>query len=76
MNASLQEEGILDEQQPLYIDYEDEKIKCSWCKELFSGSYQLKNINQHVQKSSTHEKKRKDFLKTGGGQRDIREYVI
>ena len=41
---------------------------------MFSGSVQLKHVNQHVQKSSTHEKK-KDFFKTGGGQRDIREYT-
>ena len=75
MRASLQEEGILTEQQPLYIDYKENKIKCLWFKELFCGSIKLKHINQHVRKSSTHEKKRIDFLKTGGGQRDIREYM-
>lgn len=74
--ASSKEEGILAEQQPLYIDYDEKKIKCHWCKELFSGSAQVKHINQHLRKSSTHQKKRKDYLKTGGGQRDLREYFM
>jgi len=67
LSTSLQEEGIMIEQQPLYIDYYEKKIKCHWCKELFCGSVQLKHINQHVWKSSTHKKKRKDYLKQGGG---------
>lgn len=74
--ASLKEEGILAEQQPLYIDYDERKIKCFWCKERFSGSAQVKHINQHVRQSSTHQKKKKDYLKTGGGQRDLREYLL
>jgi len=74
--ASVKEDGILTEQQPLYIDYDEGKIKCFWCKELFSGSEQLKYVNQHVRKAATHQKKRKDYLKTGGGQRDLREYSM
>ena len=46
LRSILQEEEILTEQQPLYIDYEEKKIKCSWCKELFCGSIKLKHINQ------------------------------
>jgi len=74
-NAASKEEGILEEQQPLYIDQDDGKIKCYWCKDSFQGSVQLKHINQHVRKSSTHQKRRKDHLRTGGGQCDLREYM-
>ena len=71
--ASEKEEGILIEMQPLYVDYEEMKIKCF---ELFSGSTQVKHINQHVWKLTTHQKRKKDYLKTGGGQRDLREYFM
>lgn len=76
LNAAIKEEGILIEQQPLYVDYETGKIKCYWCKDLFCGSTLLKHINQHVRRSSTHQKRKKDFLRQGGGQRDLREYML
>jgi len=56
--ASVKEDGILIEQQPPFIDYDEGKIKCFWCKELFCGSAQLKYVNQHVWKPTTHKKKR------------------
>ena len=75
LSAAIKEEGILQEQQPLYVDYEGGKLKCSWCKEQFCGSTTLKQVNQHLRKSATHQKKRKDFLQTCGGQRDLRQFL-
>ena len=57
------------------MDYEGGKVKCSWCEEKFCGSISLKQINQHLRKSATHQKKRKNILQTGGAQRDIRPFL-
>ena len=59
LDAAVKEESILIEQQPPHVDYDEAKIKCFWCKEIFSGSDQLKYINQHVRKSRTHQKKKR-----------------
>jgi len=56
------EVGLPNEEQPLYIDEEDGLIKCKWCGKNFSGSQQMRCINQHVRKSATHKQARKKFL--------------
>jgi len=55
LNAASKEEGVLQEQQPLYIDQDDGKIKCYWYKDSFCGSVLLKHNDQHMQKSSAHD---------------------
>ena len=69
------EEGFFSEAQPLYIDSTDLKIKCHWCESRFSGSQKLKHVNQHVRKSPYHAAERKRYLRKGGTQRDLREFV-
>ena len=75
LKKAEKETGFLPEAQPLYIDEIDLKIKCTWCGNLFRGSHQLKHINQHVRKSSFHLAERKRFLRKGGVQRDLREFM-
>ena len=74
MLASADKEKIEEDDEPLYIDKKDGVIKCSWCKQ-FRGSNLLKHINQHTRKSVSHLQARKDRLRQGGGQEDIRNFV-
>lgn len=64
MANAEKEVGLPNEEQPLYIDEEDGLIKCKWCGKNFSGSQQMRCINQHVRKSATHKQARKKFLST------------
>ena len=61
--------GLPDNEQPLYIDVDDGLIKCKWCGKNFSGSQQMRCINQHVRKSATHRQARKKFLPSNGSNR-------
>ena len=62
MANAEKEVGLPDEEQPLYLDEEDGLIKCKWCGKNFSGSQQMRCINQHVRKSATHRQARKKYL--------------
>ena len=55
------EEGVSEEDQPLYIDTEVESIKCKWCG-LFKGSIEARVINQHTRNSKAHLKEQKKRL--------------
>ena len=72
MANAEKEIGLPDEEQPLYIDEEDGLIKCKWCGKNFSGSQQMRCINQHVRKSAAHRQARKKFLSnnTNGSMED------
>ena len=48
-----QEDGLEEEDQPLFTDWHDESIKCRWCG-LFKGSTESRVINQHVKTAKTH----------------------
>ena len=78
LKKCLKEEGIQEDDQPLYIDTETESIKCHWCT-LFKGSIEARVINQHVKKSKSHLKQRQ-YLCSGSSQdstagvMDIRDY--
>jgi len=75
LKKAEKEKGFLSEEQPLYVDEDDLKIKCTWCGIRFNGSQQLKHVNQHVRKSSYHAKERIRHLRKGGAQRDVREFM-
>lgn len=76
MSKCIKEDGIGEDDQPLYIDTETESIKCHWCAGLFKGSIEVRAINQHVKSSKTHLKERKNHLNpaTEEGVCDIRTY--
>lgn len=75
MLATADKENIEDEDEPLYIDKKDNVIKCFWCKQ-FCGSKMLKHVNQHTRKSVSHLQARKEKLRQGDGQNDIRNFLI
>lgn len=74
LEKATKEEGISATEQPLYIDEDDEVIKCHWCGDQFKGSMQLKHINQHVKKAAFHCQKRRDITGKGAKTRDIRNF--
>ena len=75
LDRVTKEEGLPEDRvQPLYVDESEMIIKCDWCKNQFKGSCQLKHLNQHVNKSASHSKKRKQITE-GGKQIDIRYFV-
>ena len=75
LKKAQKETGFLPEAQPLYLDELDLRIKCSWCGKCFLGSQELKHINQHVRKGTQHLAERKRYLRKGGVQRDLREFM-
>ena len=74
-----QEDGLEKEDQPLFIDWHDESIKCRWCG-LFKGSIEPRVINQHVKAAKTHLQERHRRLHPSQlidpleGVQDIRSY--
>ena len=69
-----------EEDQPLYIDDSEKTIKCHWCT-TFKGSQEVKHVNQHTLKSSSHCNARKRFFgiseenrSRGENQLDIRDF--
>ena len=67
------EESIDKEDQPLFIDDENECIKCHWCS-LFKGSIEPRVINQHVKIAKSHLKHWKSQSEQMEGATDIRSY--
>ena len=73
------EDALDAEDQPLYIDWENETIKCKWCG-VFKGAIEARVINQHVKMSKTHKKERQRHLRPDEmtdpleGVQDIRIY--
>lgn len=60
----------------VYIDKSNMVIKCRWCKDQFKGSCQLKHLNQHIKKSSSHSQQRKRLTERGVEQSDIRNFLL
>ena len=76
LEKCIKEESIDKEDQPLFIDDENECIKCHWCS-LFKGSIEPRVINQHVKTAKSHLKHRKSLLNQSEqmqGATDIRLY--
>lgn len=61
LSKCKQEEGLEREDQPLFIDWETESIKCRWCG-LFVGSTEPRVINQHVKSAKAHLQERQRRL--------------
>ena len=55
------EEGIEEDEQPLYIDHQSNTIRCKWCS-IFKGSNQPRVLNQHLKRSKIHMKERNRHL--------------
>ena len=73
LEKCVKEENI-DKDQPLYIDDENECIKCRWCS-LFKGSIEPRVINQHVKTAKSHLKYQKSIQpQQMQGVADIRSY--
>jgi len=62
---TVKEVGLSSDEQPLYIDIEDNLVKCKWCGKNFAGSNQVRCINQHVRKSVSHRRARQQHLPSG-----------
>ena len=62
---TVKEVGLSNDDQPLYIDLEDNLVKCKWCGKNFAGSNQVRCINQHVRKSVSHRRARQQHLPSG-----------
>jgi len=74
LEKCMKEENIDNEDQPLYIDDENECIKCQWCS-LFKGSIEVRVINQHVKTAKSHLKYRESLQSEQvQGVEDIRSY--
>jgi len=76
LSKCRKEDGLAEDNQPLYIDMESESIKCKWCAN-FKGSIETRVINQHVKTSRTHIKERQRQLHPDDdleGVNDIRTY--
>ena len=74
------EDDINDEDQPIYISWEEECLKCRWCL-LSKGCIEVRVINQHVKSSKTHMKKLKrssgsSNVESQGSQQDIRSFFF
>lgn len=72
-------EEVDEEEQPIYINWEEETIKCKWCS-LFKGSIEARVINQHMKTAKTHIRERQRHLQPHEladpleGVQDIRSY--
>ncbi|XP_065913780.1 uncharacterized protein [Dysidea avara] len=64
---TVKEVGLSSDDQPLYIDAEDNLVKCKWCGKNFAGSNQVRCINQHVRKSVSHRRARQQHLPSDEG---------
>ena len=73
------EEGLDDDDQPVYIDWELETILCRWCSS-FKGSIEARVMNQHTRSSKMHLLERQRYLHPDQlsnpleGVKDIRTY--
>ena len=66
LEKATKEEGLPgDQEHPMYIDKSNMVIKCQWCKDQFKGSYQLKHLNQHIKKSTSHSQQRRCLTERG-----------
>ena len=75
--AKCYKEPDLDE-QPLFVDDTEDSIKCAWCSG-WSGSQQVKRVNQHCKRDKCHLKARMKALGHPNpepleGVQDIRTY--
>ena len=74
----MQQEADIEE-QAIYICAEEELLKCRWCAG-FKGSQEARVINQHINKSKTHQLRRQHHLHQDQlrdplqGERDICTY--
>ena len=75
MLKCIPEDGIDEDEQPLFIDCEYECIKCHWCSS-FKGSIEARVINQHLKSSKMHlmERRRHVHPDPTEGVTDIRTY--
>ena len=78
MDKASKETQLITDEQPLYIDESDRKIKCKWCGDLFKGSISLKHVNQHVNKAVAHKAARQRYFQLQAGEQngmqDIRSF--